>query len=132
MFYYFYGIFSLLRYCEAACYARFSDLVRRLSAQVEPDDWCRSVINLRISDGLAPEGPLFMDVEAFNLSDIGAEVDGLVGGFPRQAPFAYNRDFRWQGVSRAGKQAGMSDCRSSLVQHFFRLWDQGGQKLLLG
>ena len=77
-------------------------------------------------DGLAPEGPLFMDGEAFNLSDIGAEVDGLVGGFPCQAPFA----FVGKGVSQQSWQAGWYE-RLSLMPSP-RLWDQGGQKLLLG
>ena len=30
-----------------------------------------------------------------------------------------------QGTSRAGLKGGMSDHRSKLLEHFFRLWDEG-------
>ena len=30
----------------------------------------------------------------------------------------------WQGCSKAGLKRGMSDCRTSLLREFFRLWDQ--------
>ncbi|CAE6928461.1 scrFIAM [Symbiodinium sp. CCMP2456] len=62
-----------------------------------------------MKDGLLHTAKVSEDVCQYN----GTHTDavGCGGGFP------------CQGVSVAGHQAGMSDARTGLVRHVFRIWD---------
>ncbi|CAK9036131.1 unnamed protein product [Durusdinium trenchii] len=62
-----------------------------------------------MSEGLLHHGPVFPDVQDFHGGDLPAA--GVAGGFP------------CQGVSTAGKQLGLSDARTGLLSHVFRIYD---------
>lgn len=76
--------------------------------EVEKAAFCKSVIQQRIADGLADPGAVYDDVATCELD---MPVDGFLGGFP------------CQGVSRAGCGDGLSDARTGMVRHVWRLWD---------
>ncbi|CAK9036027.1 unnamed protein product [Durusdinium trenchii] len=78
-------------------------------AYVECDGFCQSILKLRMSEGLLHHGPVFPDVQDFHGGDLPAA--GVAGGFP------------CQGVSTAGKQLGLSDARTGLLSHVFRIYD---------
>ena len=76
--------------------------------KVEKSEFCQSVIRQRIADGLADDGKIFGDIVSCSLHE---PVDGFIGGFP------------CQGVSRAGNGGGLTDGRTCMVRHVWRLWD---------
>ena len=90
-----------------------------------------------MSDGLLPKCPIWENVQTFNGSTTSAQ--GCGGGFPCQADavfvlswkltgfclFTCKFDFplACQGISQAGRQAGLEDLRSYLVTENFRVYD---------
>ena len=80
-------------------------------------------------DGLLHAGPIHGDVATFEAGP-GCTARGCGGGWPCQA----TRPSVWrmlhemggraaQGISRAGRQAGLKDHRSNLLKHIFRIYD---------
>ena len=127
-------------------------------SQVERSDFCCSVLRARIAEGhYSKDVCLHNDVTTFDVSVVEGEgdppVDGYLGGFPCQVPqawlwlwqllismyifhfasisFVSCFDLSCQGASKAGKKKGMQDDRTSLVKHFFRLWDRSRDPLLI-
>lgn len=80
-----------------------------------------------MSEGLLHHGPVFPDVQDFHGGDLPAA--GVAGGFPCQADsiflhvWSFRCSFACQGVSTAGKQLGLSDARTGLLSHVFRIYD---------
>ena len=110
--------------------------------KVESSPFCRDVLKARLSEGHF-KGTIFDNVETFEMSSVaGLGVTGLTGGFPCQAGAYHFSQYivtclRWvrvivlcQGCSRAGLRRGLSDSRSSLLLHFFRLWDSDPSLIL--
>ena len=109
--------------------------------QVECNDFCKSILRLRMSDKLLHAAEIHSNVETFDGSTSGAV--GAGGGFPCQA---WSRIFlamqgmcvlylsSVQDISQAGSQEGMAGARSSLVKHVFRVFDTlpGGQLRPMG
>ena len=126
---------NMLRFVEPKAFAKFSvyqicwmliDLY--VPSQVERSAYCRDVIAARVSEGhFGKNATIHDNVETFELSAVGERVSGLTGGFPCQAGLLYMSSFIQssccQGNSRAGLKRGLSDPRTALVSHFFRLWD---------
>lgn len=77
--------------------------------EVEKSEFCQGVIRQRIAEGLADAAPILDDVASCNMD---MEVHGFLAGFP------------CQGISRAGSGKGLSDGRTGLVVHLWRLYDQ--------
>lgn len=93
-----------------------------------------------MQDKLADPGVILEDITTVKAADLGQDISGYLAGFPCQAGFhvsvacwmslAFSTSFgcHWmhpdQGISRAGNQEGMSDERSNLCTHIWRLWDE--------
>ncbi|CAE7711724.1 scrFIAM, partial [Symbiodinium microadriaticum] len=78
---------------------------------VECNERCRDVILARQLDLMASPGPVHRDVITFQPSGNEQGAVGVIGGFP------------CQGVSQAGYELGLDDPRSSLLTHYFRIFD---------
>lgn len=94
-----------------------------------------------MADNLVKTVPLFDDIQQFSMSSLRPKygsADGIMGGFPCQAHCHSQRNCvermsvclpdpfsstSLQGVSRAGKCGGMSDSRTNLATHMWRLVD---------
>ena len=96
----------------------------QLFAQVECNEACQQIISQRMDDGLADRAPLYSDVQGFSLKALAEMPDGLALGFPCQAGHVCSRASVRQGVSRAGRQRGMSDPRTGLVRELWNKWDE--------
>lgn len=84
-------------------------------AFVENSEFCQEVLRARIRDGFFLDTcKIHGDVETFKMADLDdpESVSGLQGGFP------------CQGCSRTGNLGGVSDHRTSLLKHFFRILDE--------
>jgi DNA (cytosine-5)-methyltransferase 1 len=76
----------------------------RCVAQVELDDYCRSILARRW-----PRVPKFKDVRTFTRPQLRGRVDLVAGGFP------------CQDISSAGKKAGIGGARSGLWKEMLRI-----------
>lgn len=93
-------------------------------SEVECDPWCQRVLYQRGVEGYLDLAPIFENAATVHLSDLPIAPTGLIGGFPCQVG-RFNVRFQLrQGTSIAGKQLGLDDRRSNLVQHIWRLWDE--------
>ena len=94
---------------------------------MEKSSYCRAVIAARVAEGhFSKDAIIHDDVESFEMKAVGKDVMGLTGGFPCQAGVVIMSHLHspcCQGCSRAGKRKGLDDGRTSLLTHFFRLWD---------
>jgi site-specific DNA-cytosine methylase len=92
-----------------------------------------------MQDKLADPGVILEDITTVKAADLGQDISGYLAGFPCQAGsclccmldvtgLLHIIGCHWmhpdQGISRAGNQEGMSDERSNLCTHIWRLWDE--------
>lgn len=134
-------------YCSWVVFKNFVALCPIIWPQVEQSEECKKVIRARLSEGHFGSGdlPIYSNVETFSMKCVaGQSVSGLAGGFPCQAGLIWcdreteshmfcivlsfifiSSPASCQGCSRAGLKGGMNDHRSKLLEHFFRLWDEG-------
>ena len=83
--------------------------------KLESGSFAQSIIRACQKEGCLCQCSLFDDVTTFSPKSCGGDIEssqGLTAGFP------------CQGVSRAGKQAGLNDWRTGLVQHIFRIMSE--------
>lgn len=81
----------------------------RTVCAVEIDPFCRSILLSRQRDGHLWPFPIWDDVRTFDGRPWRGVVDVISGGFP------------CQGISSAGKRAGLADARSGLWSEFARI-----------
>lgn len=120
---------------------------RLVFLKVERDSYCSEILKLRMSEGLLHKADVWDNVETFDGANSNAL--GAGGGFPCQARvvvlsvsshFFVNAVLELlrliinlldQGISQAGFQLGLSDSRSVLVKHCFRIFDSLPQRRAL-
>lgn len=105
---------------------------------VECNSFCQEVLTSRMAEKCIPRGKIFSDITKYQVTGEAKLAQILVAGFPCQArpemlswslncllPFAFCIVFPLlgQGVSCAGSQGGLSDERSALCKHIWRIWD---------
>ena len=79
---------------------------------MEADAFCREVIAQRMRCGYTGQGPIYQDVQVYKPEghrEVNAQA--ITAGFP------------CQGLCRAGKQHALSDARTALLKHVFRVLD---------
>ena len=100
------------------------------TTQVEISKECQAVLRARMHEGNLPTAPISCNVEEYIPATKAAlQASALVAGFPCQAGQIANVKYQacdlcLQGLSVAGSQGGMSDPRSKLIKHTFRVWDK--------
>lgn len=105
-------------------------------AEVERDEFCVSVLKARMADNALPTCKICDDVTSYRPVGPALDAEVVTAGFPCQAShFSPHLQavhigvellaefVLAQGVSSAGRQAGLRDERSRLVAEPFRVWD---------